>query len=217
MKKRVFDIFVWLVTLIFIAMIFIMPDTIPIHWDSQWNVDSYGSRYTLLILAFLPLAIHYGMLLMLKIDPRHKNLEKRQATYNIFRYGLTAFFMTITMFFYYLTLNPQSNIENLFLLLIGVIFIGMGNYMPRVPQNYFLGIKTPWTLSNEYVWKKTHRIGGYLWIIIGMIIVMIGFIHSSYAYNVLLVLVISDVIFMMIYSYIIYKRIDTKDIDDKII
>lgn len=214
MKKYGFDIFVWIITFVFVALIFIMPDTIPTHWDSQWNVDSYGSRYTLLILALLPLVMHYGMLLMLKIDPRHKNLEKRQATYNIFRYGLTCFFMILTVLFYYLSYNPQSDIEYLFLLLIGVVFIGMGNYMPRVPQNYSLGIKTPWTLSNEYVWKKTHRIGGYSWIVIGIMIVVLGLIHYSYAYYVMIALLIGDVVLMMVYSYIIYKRIDTKKIDD---
>ena len=214
MKKRVFDILVWVATLIFVAIIFIMPDTIPTHWDSQWNVDSYGSRYTLLILALLPLAIHYGMLLTLKIDPRHQNLEKRQATYNIFRYGLTCFFMILTVLFYYLSLYPQSDVKNLFLLLLGAVFIGMGNYMPRVPQNYSLGIRTPWTLANESVWKKTHRVGGYSWIVIGMIILVLGFIHYSYAYYVMIALLLGDVALMMIYSYMLYKRIDTKNIDD---
>lgn len=213
MKTKAFDIFVWIITLIFVGIIFFMPETLPMHWDYQWNVDGYGSRYYLFMLALLPMLIYYGMLLILKIDPRKKNLEKRQGTYNIFRYGLTCFFMIFVVFFYYLSLNPHADVGNLLLLLLGVVLIGMGNYMPRVPQNYFLGIKTPWTLSNEYVWKKTHRIGGYSWMLIGVIMSLCGLFHFSYATIVMIVLLLGDVIFMMIYSYVVYRRMNTKNID----
>lgn len=96
---------------------------------------------------------------------------------------------------------------------MGAIFIGMGNYMPKLPQNYFLGIKTPWTLANEYVWRKTHRIGGYSWIVIGFIIVLCSLFNLPYVDIMIMILVVSDVIFMMVYSYIVYRRLDTKNID----
>lgn len=214
MKIKSFDIFVWSMTFLFVVAIFFMPETLPIHWDYNWQVDGYGSRYYLLILALLPILVYYGMLLTLKIDPRRKNLENRQKTYNIFRYGLTCFFIVLSSFFYYLSLNPHAQVKNILLLMLAVILIGMGNYMPKVPQNYFLGIKTPWTLANEYVWKKTHKIGGYTWIVIGFVIAAYSLFDLPYEYIVMVVLLLGDVIFMMIYSYMIYRRVHTKNIDD---
>ena len=213
MKEKTFDIFVWIMTLILVGIIFFMPETLPMHWDYNWQVDGYGSRYYLFMLAFLPVVVYYGMSLLQRIDPRRKNLENRQKTYNIFRYGLTCFFICMDGFFYYLSLHPYANVKFLLLVLLGVVFIGMGNYMPRIPQNYFLGIKTPWTLSNEYVWKKTHRIGGYSWILIGMIMVICALLQVPYTFIIMIVLLLGDVIFMMIYSYLIYRRDNTKNID----
>ena len=169
MKKKIFDIVLWIITLFFIGGVFLMPETVPIHWDINWKVDGYGSRYYLIILALFPILVHYGMFFAKKIDSRKRNIEKREKTYEIFRYGLTCFFIVLVVIFYYLTLNPQGNIKVILLSVLGLLLIGMGNYMPKVPQNYFLGIKTPWTLANEYVWKKTHKLGGYSYIVVGLI------------------------------------------------
>lgn len=213
MRRKSFDIFVWIMTFILIGAIFFMPDIIPIHWNANWQIDSYGSRYYLFILAVIPLLAYYGMLLMKKIDPHKGDIEKRAKTYNIFRYGLTCFFICLAVLVYYLSLNPTADIQMLLLLLMGMIFIGVGNYMPKLPQNYFLGIKTPWTLANEYVWRKTHKIGGYTWIVIGFIIMAFGLLNLPYENIMVVTLVIGDVVFMMIYSYMIYRQVSTKTID----
>lgn len=213
MKSKSFDIFVWVMTCILIGAIFFMPDIIPIHWNLKWQIDSYGSRYYLLIIAVMPILVYYGMLLMRKTDPHKLDIEKRAKTYNLFRYGFTCFFICLAVLIYYLSLNPAAGIQKLLLFLMGAIFIGMGNYMPKLPQNYFLGIKTPWTLANEYVWRKTHRIGGYSWIVIGFIIVLCSLFNLPYMDIMIMILVVSDVIFMMVYSYIVYRRLDTKNID----
>lgn len=213
MKRNGFDIFIWVITIVLIGVIFFMPDTVPIHWNHKWQIDSYGSRYNLLILAVMPILIYYGMLLTKKIDPRRENIEKRLQTYNIFRYGLTCFFICLVIFFYYLSLYPQMNPKRFIIILLALVLIGMGNYMPKIPQNYFLGIKTPWTLANEYVWKKTHKVGGYSWMLIGIVIGLYGLFDLPYEYVVMIVLLVADVIFMMVYSYTIYRRTHTKNID----
>ena len=96
------------------------------------------------------------------------------------------------------------------LLLLGILIIGIGNYMPRLPQNYFLGIKTPWTLSNEYVWQKTHKIGGYSFVIVGIIIAVYGLLELPYSFIVVIVGLLIDAVFSFIYSYIVFKRIETE-------
>lgn len=205
--KKAYDIFMWCVTGVFVGIIFFMPDTVPIHWNANWEVDSYGSRYVMLILAFLPILIYYGMLLTKKIDPKRQNFQSREKTYDLYRYGLSFFFVLLCTFFYYMTIVPEANGEKIILILLGVLMIGMGNYMPRLPQNYFLGIKTPWTLSNEYVWQKTHKIGGYTFVLGGMIIAIYGLLELPYSFIVLMVVLIADVIFSFLYSYYVFKRI----------
>ena len=78
MKKKMFDIVLWIITLFFIGSVFLMPETVPIHWDINWKVDGYGSRYYLIILALFPILVHYGMFFAKKIDPRKRNIEKRE-------------------------------------------------------------------------------------------------------------------------------------------
>lgn len=213
MKRWGFDIFLWFMTFVLISLVFMMPDTIPIHWDYNWNIDGYGSRYYLLILSIIPVLIYYGMLLTKVIDPLRKNIEKREKTYNIFRYGLTSFSILLVSILYYLSFNPQVEPKKMLLILMAIVFIGMGNYMPKVPKNYFLGIKTPWTLANDYVWQKTHKVGGYSWIMIGIVVGMYGLFNLPYEYIVMIGLIGGDTLFLMGYSYCIYRRIDTKNID----
>lgn len=210
--KKAYDIFVWCVTGVFVGAIFFMPKTIPIHWNADWEIDGYGSRYMMLILAALPILIYYGMMLTKKIDPKRHNFQSREKTYDLYRYGLSFFFVLLCTFFYYMTIFPEANGEKMILILLGILMIGMGNYMPRLPQNYFLGIKTPWTLSNEYVWQKTHKIGGYTFVVAGMIITIYGLLELPYSFIILMVVLLFDVIFSFIYSYYVFKGIeDEKD------
>ena len=208
--KKAYDIFIWCVTGLFIGAIFLLPESVPVHWNGNWEIDRYGSRYTLIILAIIPILLYYGMLLAKKVDPKRHNFQSREITYDLFRYGLSFFFILLCCFFYYMTFFPKANGEKIMLLLLGILIIGMGNYMPRLPQNYFLGIKTQWTLSNEYVWQKTHKIGGYSFVIVGIIIAVYGLLELPYSFIVVIVGLLIDAVFSFIYSYIVFKRIETE-------
>ena len=79
--------------------------------------------------------------------------------------------------------------------------------MPRLPQNYFLGIKTPWTLANEMVWNKTHRIGGYSFVVMGIVLIFCCFMKSHYMMYILLGYIILEVVGIYVYSYFVYKKL----------
>lgn len=204
MKKHGFEIVLWVYTVILCCLVFLFPDTVPIHWDSNWQVNGYGSRYTLFLLALIPDLIYYGMLVTKKIDPNSMKLEKHANVYMFFRKMLTIFFMILAGFFYYLTAYPQTNGEAFMAVIMGALFIMIGNYLPQLPKNYFLGIRTPWTLANENVWIKTHRVGGYAFVGCGMLTILFGFIGQSL--YVMLVCVIIASLFVFIYSYLLYKK-----------
>lgn len=89
---------------------------------------------------------------------------------------------------------------------ICTLFIGIGNYMPRFPQNYFLGIRTPWTLNDETNWKITHRIGGYLFLIGGILIIGTSFLSSQISFIILMIVVFMVSIGSYVISYLIYRK-----------
>ena len=211
MKKYFYDIFIWVMTIVLCVSIFFYPETVPIHWNGNWEVDGYGSRYTMLIFALLPIVIYYGMLLTKKIDPKYKNLQKNGKTYETIRKVLSFFFVLFGIFFYYLTANPKSDGSIMIGLLLGGMLVVFGNYMPKVPKNYFLGIRTPWTLASEIVWKKTHKIGGYLYVISGVMVVIWSlFFPQMYGVVLAVILVSSAIIF--IYSYLEFRKIDKEKV-----
>ena len=206
MRIKVFDGILWGVTFLLVVTVFLMPDTVPLHWDENWQIDGYGSRYWVFLLAFLPIFVYYGMSLTKHIDPKRVNLEKRQKTYRIFQCGLTVFFIILAIFFEYMIFNPQGDIEIFIWLMMSLLLIGMGNYLPKVPQNYFFGIKTPWTLASEYVWKKTHKISGYCFVMIGLINGISALVHFSYTYLVLMIGILGMTVFIYVYSYFLIEK-----------
>lgn len=202
MKK--YDIFLFVVTVLLVVGVFFFSETVPIHWNASWQVDGYGSRYTLLILAFLPMVVYYGMSLTKRIDPRKDVLKYRGRTYDTIQKYLSFFFILLVIFFYYMTLKPESNGTILISFILGGMFIMLGNYMPTVPKNYFLGIKTPWTLASEVVWKKTHKVAGYCYVLAGVLIIVGGLIDM---YWVIFASIGVATVYVFIYSYIEFKRL----------
>lgn len=213
MKIKVFDLILWGLTILLGVGILMMPDTVPVHWNQNWEVDGYGSRYMYFILICIPIAVYYGMTLTKKIDPKKLNIEKRKKTYRLLQCGLTIFFLVLVAFFEYMIFNPGQDGQQFILLLMAILLIGMGNYLPKVPQNYFFGVKTPWTLASEYVWNRTHKISGYAFVTLGLIIMLCAFIQFQYGYMVLMVGVILITVIIYVYSYYLFKQ-NSKNIDE---
>lgn len=206
MKIKIYDVFLWIFSVLMIIGVFFLPDTIPVHWNIQWEVDGFGSRYLFLVFALLPIIIYYGMLITKKIDPQKVKIEKRGKTYDLMRRILSIFFILLYVFFYCLILYPDTKLQNLLFLIFGFLFIATGNYFPKMPQNFFLGVKTAWTLSDEYVWKKTHQFAGYVFVFGGIIIFIIGLLNPPYAFVYFFGSIIICSLFPIIYSYIIYRK-----------
>ena len=207
MKSRMFDIFIWGITVVFFIGVFFLPEQVPLHWNVNWEIDCYGSRYELLIMIFIPLITYYELLLTKKIDPKLKIIKKRERTYELIRKLISIFFVLVVGFFYILTIRPIENATFIICFLIGGLYTLVGNYMPKFPQNYFLGIRNPWTLSNERVWIQTHKKGGYLYVIGGLLIILGGLLSPEKSIIIIISVVIVDVLLTMSYSYIEYKRL----------
>lgn len=183
---------------------------IPCHWNIKGEIDGYYDKWTgVLFFPGINLAILLLIMALPYISVRYKNAQERfekvipsLATIIIF------FFAGIHIYMILLAkeiLNPGGNI---IFYLIGLMFIMLGNLLPKIPSNFFAGIRTPWTLSSEEVWRKTHRLGGIGFIIGGLIMILIPLFwkSSQCAFIIMFILFMIVVLYPVLYSLILYKK-----------
>lgn len=184
-----------------------LPDTIPLHWNIQGEVDRVGGKNNVFITALLPLVLYMLMMLFPKIDPKKKSYEKHKKAYSITVGLILVFLIVIHWVTILVSLGLNLDVSTVVSMGIGVMFIVIGNFMSQIRQNYFFGIRTPWTLANENVWKKTHRVGGYGFIAIGAAFILSAFLKSSMLKFIIIVGgTIGFTIYIFIYSYFVFKK-----------
>ncbi len=181
------------------------PERVPIHWNMAGEVDNYGSRATA---AFLFPAIILGVYLLFLalplIDPRKERYQQFRKVYHIFK-GFIVFFMTVIYFITgFNALGYNISVGLWVPLLVGILFIIIGNYMGKIKPNWFMGIRTPWTLSSEEVWNKTHRVGGKIFIVGGLAMMAMNFISISFRLPIFIATVLVMVLGTVGYSYVLY-------------
>ncbi len=185
----------------------ILPDQVPVHFDIDGNPNGFGSK---MVYLFLPPGIYLLMLVLPLIDPRKQNYEIFSNTYFKLRIILGVFFGIINSAIIFNTLHHIEKMGLLVPVSVLLLFTLFGNYMGTVRQNYFIGIKVPWTLNNEEVWTRTHKLAGKLWFWSGMIGVASLLVVKDPIFVMIPVVLIIGVV-PVIYSYIIYQKI-TKNV-----
>jgi uncharacterized membrane protein len=158
-----------------------LPEQVPIHWSSTGKVDSYGTKYFTLLLGAMPVGLYYMMLYLPRIDPRRENYAKHSGAYQMIQSSIIIFFTIVHWIAIAIALGFELNIGRLVSIGIGILFIIIGNYMSQIRHNYFVGIKTPWTLANEVVWRKTHRVGGVVFVIAGLMMSISSFLPEFFS------------------------------------
>jgi uncharacterized membrane protein len=183
-----------------------MPEQMASHWNAKGQVDDYLSKFWGLFL--LPVIL-VGMALLFiaipRVDPLRENIEKFRKYYD----GFVILVMIFMIFVYFQTILWNIGIKlspNVFLpIAVGIMFIGAGILVENTKRNWFIGIRTPWTLSSDKVWDKTHRMGGKLFKIAGAIAI-VGIFFQSYAVYFVLVPAILVAAYTIVYSYFEYKK-----------
>ncbi|GKX28109.1 hypothetical protein SH1V18_05890 [Vallitalea longa] len=189
---------------------FYLPDVIPIHWGIDGKVDNTGPKYMSIILSLIPLAIYLLMNTLPRIDPKRENYRKHSRAYNIFSFYIVLFLIIINWLTILFALGVKIDIGLLIPILVGILFIIIGNYMPQFRHNYFIGIRTPWTLADDNIWKKTHFYGGYVFIIIGILVMLMGIISKPFMLYLGMIISVILILSLFVYSYVIYKKTITK-------
>lgn len=198
-----------LVLLSFILSIYFypqVPDQMATHWDSQGEVNGYMSKFWGTF--FMPLLITGLVILFLvipKIDPRKENIEMFRKHYEGFRLILILFLVMVHLHILLWNTGTQISPNAVIPLGIGLLFYYAGVLTENAEQNWFIGIRTPWTLSSENVWKRTNCLGGKLFRIAG-ITAFSGVFFPEYAIYFILVPAVIVVVITVVYSYLEYKK-----------
>ena len=208
LKKELPLIVIVLLPFIYLAYIWNqLPEKVPMHWNINGEIDRYGDKMELILIPILlPLLIYVIFLVIPKIDPKNK-LNKMGNKLQTIKILLTTFMSILALFIIYSVKNQSIDNPNYIVLSIGVLYIILGNYFKTIKANYFIGIRTPWTLENETVWKETHKLGGKIWFLGGIIVVLSSLILDKQP-NLTVFLIVTGIITIIpiVYSYIVFEK-----------
>lgn len=186
-----------------------LPDTVAVHWGADGQADGWaGKAYAVFGLPCLLAAIHLFAVLFTLNDPRRKNINKKPL---MLVFWLIPVLSLVTNGIVYLTaMGADIDVFVICFVLIGIIFIVFGNYMPKLQQNYTVGIKMPWTLNSTENWNRTHRLGGRLFIVGGILMILGGFSGGVLGEEGSLILVFGIILLCAvipcIYSFWLFRR-----------
>jgi uncharacterized membrane protein len=182
------------------------PDLVASHWNAAGEVNGYMSKFWGLFLVPFIMTGFVALLAFLpRIDPHKENYEKFLGYYEGFILLFALFLMAIQVQIVLWSIGYQISPNITFPLLVGALFIYIGFLLGHAEQNWFVGIRTPWTLSSKKVWKKTHELGGKLFVIAG-IISCLGIFAGVYALWFVLVPALAVAVITVAYSYYEFQK-----------
>lgn len=185
-----------------------LPGEMPMHWNLAGEVDQYWPKlYGAFFAPLLAVAFILLFSFLSKIDPKKEKYKLFRKPWEMIQLGILGFVTYLQFVTLYMSMNPNGDIIKFIFIGIGVMFVLLGNYMGKVRQNYFIGVKTPWALANEEVWNKTQRMGGFFFVLSGLILVIEAFLQW-YLVPVFIISILFTVVIPMVYSYLVFKGLD---------
>ncbi len=181
---------------------------IPVHWNAQGEVDNYGGKafgllmgpglifFLSLLLAFIP-----------RMEPRVENLQQSQKAYKVVWFFVVLLMLVLHLITTAVALGKTINMTMVMSFAMGILFMAIGNYMGKIRSNFMFGIRTPWALSSEASWNKTHRLGGRLFFLVGLMVFLSAFLQrGELSFGLLIGGVFVILIFTYSYSYWVWKQ-----------
>ena len=188
-----------------------LPESVPSHFNKDGLADRYSSK-SFAVLAYLGLALFLYLILTFIpfIDPFWKKIQKKYSLFLLLRDFILLFFL----FFYLLTLLSAKAgrlPKNVLGVGLGFLFVLVGNYLPKLPRNFFFGIRAPWTLASETVWRKTHVLSGWIFVISGILVIIFSLLKINLALSLLVTLVPLFLFSGYIYPLLLYKKLQKEE------
>jgi uncharacterized membrane protein len=188
-----------------------LPERVPIHWDLHGNANAYSSRIVGVFLMPIMMLALWGLLRVLpSIDPRRANYDKMRGAYDLVVAATLTMLLLVHVILLAMMLGAPISITRVLPALIGGLFIVIGNVLPQARPNWFFGIRTPWTLSNDVVWRRTQRISGYLFVACGLLMVASAVFPAQIGYVVIFAGGLIAALGSVIFSFIAWKQETSK-------
>ncbi len=187
-----------------------LPEQVASHWNASDQVDGYMSRFW--GVALMPL-ITIGMAVLFlaipEIDPLKANIAKFREAFNGFIVLIVAFMLYIHILTLVYNLGIIFPISVAMMPAMGLLFVFAGLMMGKAKRNFFIGIRTPWTLSSDTVWDETHKLGSKLFVAAGILSVLTIFLGEN-GFWVMMVLIMGAALVPVVYSYVLFARLEKK-------
>ncbi len=184
-----------------------LPDPMPSHWNTAGEVDSWMPKFwNVLLLVSMPVFMVLLMKFIQVVSPKGFRTEQFSDVINVLQLVFVAFSAGIATTVFLFAKGVSVDMTVTVMSFVGALFIVLGNYMGKFRKNFFLGIRTPWTLASDEVWAKTHRFGGWLFVLGGVGIIIMGFAGVNQL--VLTSILIFVAIVPLVYSFLLYKKIE---------
>lgn len=179
-----------------------LPERVPMHWNAVGEVDGWGSRSMLVFgLPMILISVQWLCALITSLDPKSRDLKGKLAHLVLW---ICPFISLLSHTLVYAKiLGYDLAVEIIMPLVFGLMFMVIGNLLPKCKQSYTLGIKLPWTLANEENWNKTHRMGGKLWVVGGAVMAATAVFGSFVLFFSIVLLM---VVVPTVYSYLLYRK-----------
>lgn len=183
-----------------------LPDPMPSHWNAAGEVDGYMSKvWGVFLLPLITASLTLMLLVIPSIDPLKANIETFRRSYNVFIVGFVVFMLFVYGLTLAAALGWQFNMNYLLLPVMGVLLIGVGQLVKRAKRNYFIGIRTPWTLNSEQNWDATHTLGARMFTAAGIVTIFSAFLGEEGIW-VMLAAVLVAAFVPILYSYLLWRR-----------
>lgn len=185
-----------------------LPEQMASHWNVNDQVDGYMPKFWgVWMMPLVTLGMFGLFLLVPAIDPLKANIAKFRGVFNLFILLIIAFML----YMHGLTLAWNLGYQNFrisaaMLPFLGILFIFIGYMLRQAKRNWFIGIRTPWTLSSDTVWDKTHRLGSVLFIASGVLAFAGSFFSGMTAFWLMFIPLMGSALFLVVYSYMLYQR-----------
>lgn len=152
-----------------------LPDDalVPLRWGLDGEVESYGGKLTGLFLTVLALPLVAGVLALIpRIEPRKSNLARSAPAFRAIVYAVIVFLAALHVLIVAAALGYEINVGRVVPAAVGVLLVIVGNWLPKTRSNFLFGIRTPWTLTSDHTWRRTHRVGGWAFVALGLVTIL---------------------------------------------
>lgn len=184
-----------------------LPESMASHWNENDQVDGYISKFWgVWMMPLMTLGMFGIFLLVPVIDPLKANIAKFRNIFNLLILLITAFMLYIHGLTLAWNLGYEFRMSSAMLPFMGILFVFMGYMLRQAKRNWFIGIRTPWTLSSDTVWDKTHQLGSVLFIASGVLAFLGAFFGGTIALYLTLIPMLGSALFVVLYSFVLYQR-----------